>query len=103
MVCLLRADYLYPQEVTRAMKKTELKAYATDGARWEAVVSRDPAADGGFYYAGGSTGVYCRPTCPSRRPLRAHVAFFEDIDSAEQAHFRPCLRCRPKEGRHQHR
>ena len=97
MVCLLRADYLYPQEVTHAMKKTELKAYATDGARWEAVLSRDPAADGAFYYAVRSTGVYCRPTCPSRRPLRAHVAFFEDIDSAEQANFRPCLRCRPKE------
>lgn len=85
------------------MTKTELKAYGTDGARWEAVLSRDPAADGAFVYAVRSTGVYCRPTCPSRRPVRAHVAFFEDIDSAEQANFRPCLRCRPKEVSHQQR
>ena len=79
------------------MKKTEPKAYSTDEARWKAVLSRDASADGAFYYAVHPTGIYCRPTCPSRRPLRAHVAFFEDIDSAERANFRPCLRCRPKE------
>jgi len=97
MVCLPRADYLYPQEVTDAMKKTEPQPYVTDDARWKAVLSRDASADGAFYYAVHPTGIYCRPTCPSRRPLRAHVAFFEDIDSAERANFRPCLRCRPKE------
>ncbi len=97
MVCLPRADYLYPQEVTHAMKKTEPKTYSTDDARWKAVLSRDASADGAFYYAVQSTGIYCRPTCPSRRPLRAQVTFFEDIASAERADFRPCLRCRPEE------
>ena len=79
------------------MKKTEPQPYVTDNARWKAVLSRDASADGAFYYAVHPTGIYCRPTCPSRRPLRANVAFFEDIDSAERANFRPCLRCRPKE------
>jgi AraC family transcriptional regulator, regulatory protein of adaptative response / methylated-DNA-[protein]-cysteine methyltransferase len=79
------------------MKKTEPQLYLTDDARWKAVLSRDASTDGTFYYAVHPTGVYCRPTCPSRRPLRAHVAFFEDIDSAERANFRPCLRCRPNE------
>jgi len=97
MVCLPSADYLYPQEVTHAMKKTEPKTYSTDDARWKAVLSRDASADGAFYYAVQSTGIYCRPTCPSRRPVRAQVTFFEDIDSAERADFRPCLRCRPEE------
>jgi len=49
MVCLPRADYPYPQEVTDAMKKTEPKAYSTDDARWKAVLSRDASADGAFY------------------------------------------------------
>ena len=97
MVCLPRADYLYPQEVTDVVKQTGPQPYVTDNARWKAVLSRDASADGAFYYAVHPTGVYCRPTCPSRRPLRANVAFFEDIDSAERANFRPCLRCRPKE------
>lgn len=97
MVCLPSADYPYAQEVTHAMKKAEPKAYSTDNARWKAVLSRDAWADGAFYYAVRSTGIYCRPTCPSRRPLRAQVTFFEDIDSAERANFRPCLRCRPQE------
>ena len=97
MVCLPRDDYLSLQEVTDAMKKTEPQVYLTDDARWKAVLSRDASADGAFYYAVRPTGVYCRPTCPSRRPLRAHVAFFGDIESAERANFRPCLRCRPNE------
>jgi AraC family transcriptional regulator, regulatory protein of adaptative response / methylated-DNA-[protein]-cysteine methyltransferase len=97
MACLPRDDYLYPQELTDAMKKTEPQPHLTDDARWKAVLSRDASADGAFYYAVHPTGIYCRPTCPARRPLRAQVAFFEDIDSAERAHFRPCLRCRPTE------
>jgi AraC family transcriptional regulator of adaptative response/methylated-DNA-[protein]-cysteine methyltransferase len=79
------------------MKKTEPQPYVTDDARWKAVLARDASADGAFYYAVHPTGIYCRPTCPSRRPLRTHIVFFEDIDSAERGNFRPCLRCRPKE------
>jgi AraC family transcriptional regulator of adaptative response/methylated-DNA-[protein]-cysteine methyltransferase len=59
------------------------------------VIRRDRAADGQFVYAVGSTGIYCRPSCASRRPLRARVRFFATAADAEQAGFRPCRRCRP--------
>ena len=69
---------------------------AADGARWQAVLHRSRRHDGAFVYAVASTGVYCRPSCPSRRPARRHVRFFERADDAERAGFRPCLRCRPR-------
>ncbi len=65
--------------------------------RWLAVVSRDPGADGRFVYAVATTGVYCRPVCPARRPRLENVVFFATPGEAEQAGFRPCARCRPKE------
>ena len=69
---------------------------ATDErARWAAVLRRDPAADGTFFYAVSTTGVYCRPSCPSRRPRREHVEFHATRDAAERAGFRACKRCRP--------
>src|ERR671930_665062 len=64
---------------------------------WNAVLNRDAEADGSFVYAVRSTRVYCRPSCPSRRPLRRHVLFFLRPDAAEAAGFRACLRCRPRE------
>jgi AraC family transcriptional regulator of adaptative response/methylated-DNA-[protein]-cysteine methyltransferase len=70
-------------------------AYATDAACWDAVQRRDPAADGRFYYSVRSTGVYCRPSCPSRAAKRANVAFHASCQDAEAAGFRPCLRCAP--------
>jgi AraC family transcriptional regulator of adaptative response/methylated-DNA-[protein]-cysteine methyltransferase len=70
-------------------------AYASDDARWAAVCAREHAADGQFYYSVRSTGVYCRPSCPSRTPRRANVAFHSSRQDAEAAGFRPCLRCRP--------
>jgi AraC family transcriptional regulator of adaptative response/methylated-DNA-[protein]-cysteine methyltransferase len=69
--------------------------FATDEERWAAVCRRDPRADGVFYYSVRSTGVYCRPSCPSRPALRANVAFHASREEAEAAGFRPCLRCRP--------
>jgi AraC family transcriptional regulator of adaptative response/methylated-DNA-[protein]-cysteine methyltransferase len=63
---------------------------------WEAVLTKDARMDGEFYYAVTSTGVYCRPSCPSRLPRRAHVLFFRDADAAEKAGYRPCRRCRPR-------
>ena len=66
-----------------------------DDARWAAVQRRDPAADGRFYYSVRSTGVYCRPSCPSRAAGRANVAFHVTTQDAEAAGFRPCLRCAP--------
>jgi AraC family transcriptional regulator of adaptative response/methylated-DNA-[protein]-cysteine methyltransferase len=72
-------------------------AWATDEARWEAVLGREAAADGVFYYGVRTTGVYCRPTCPARRPKREHVAFYETPEAAERAGLRPCRRCHPDE------
>lgn len=69
--------------------------YHDDDARWRAFLDRDPAADGLFYVAVRTTGVYCRPTCPARRPKREHVTFFADPQKAEAAGYRPCRRCRP--------
>jgi len=67
----------------------------SDG-RWEAVQARDAQHDGAFVFAVSSTGVYCRPSCPSRRPRRENVAFYNRPDEAEKAGYRACLRCRPK-------
>jgi AraC family transcriptional regulator of adaptative response/methylated-DNA-[protein]-cysteine methyltransferase len=68
----------------------------TDDAAWRAVEGRDAGADGRFVYAVRSTGVYCRPSCPSRRPRREGVSFFATPDEAERAGFRACRRCRPR-------
>ncbi|MGH9594349.1 MAG: bifunctional DNA-binding transcriptional regulator/O6-methylguanine-DNA methyltransferase Ada [Bryobacteraceae bacterium] len=64
--------------------------------RWRAVESRDARQDRDFVYAVRSTGVYCRPSCPSRRPGRKQVVFFAIPKAAEQAGFRPCRRCKPE-------
>lgn len=66
-----------------------------DDTRWQQVEARDRAADGRFVYAVTSTGIFCRPSCPSRRPRRDRVRFFDAPDAAALAGFRPCLRCRP--------
>ena len=63
---------------------------------WEAVLTKDAGMDGAFYYAVTTTGVYCRPSCPSRLPRRANVLFFRNADAAEQAGYRACRRCRPR-------
>ncbi len=65
--------------------------------RWQAVIARDASRDGVFVFAVTSTGVYCRPSCPSRRPRRERVRFFSRPDEAERAGFRACLRCRPRD------
>src|SRR5437773_11701936 len=67
-----------------------------EDSRWQAVVTRDGASDGSFVFAVSSTGVYCRPSCPSRRPRRENVTFFAKPQEAESAGFRACLRCRPR-------
>jgi len=64
--------------------------------RWAAVVARDAQADETFLYAVRTTGVYCRPSCPSRRAHPENVTFYSSCDAAEQAGFRPCKRCRPR-------
>jgi len=64
---------------------------------WRATLSRDPRADGTFVLAVRSTHIYCRPSCPARRPLRRNVVFFRTREEAEHHGFRPCRRCRPNE------
>ena len=63
--------------------------------RWQAVLSRDKSADGGFVYSVASTGVYCRPSCAARTPRPENVAFHADTAAAQKAGFRACLRCKP--------
>ena len=63
--------------------------------RWHAVVARDRRCDGKFVYAVRSTGIYCRPSCASRRPRRTLVTFFSIPEAAEREGYRACLRCRP--------
>ncbi|SHF25161.1 AraC family transcriptional regulator, regulatory protein of adaptative response / methylated-DNA-[protein]-cysteine methyltransferase [Desulfacinum infernum DSM 9756] len=72
-----------------------MKGFVSEEARWRAVLDRDGAADGIFVYAVVTTGVYCRPSCPSRRPRRENVRFFESYQEAEKAGFRACAKCRP--------
>jgi AraC family transcriptional regulator of adaptative response/methylated-DNA-[protein]-cysteine methyltransferase len=62
---------------------------------WESVRTRDSGQDESFLYGVLTTGVYCRPACPSRKPLRKNVRFYESPADAERDGFRPCLRCRP--------
>lgn len=74
------------------------KSFMTEEERWQGVAGRDPASEGRFVYAVATTGIYCRPTCSSRRPLRRNVLFFDSWQEAEQSGFRACLRCAPASG-----
>ena len=64
---------------------------------WRATLARDSRADGSFVLAVRSTHIYCRPSCPARRPLRRNVTFFRTREEAEKNGYRACLRCRPNE------
>jgi len=78
------------------LRATTEKQYRPEAARWRAVQSRDRAADGVFVYGVRSTGIYCRPSCPSRKPRPNQVVFFPLPEAAEQQGFRECRRCRPR-------
>jgi len=84
-------------KTTSANEDGDAVRYAADEDRWAAVVARDAKADGLFFYSVRTTGVYCRPACPSRRALRVNVRFHASCDAAEAAGFRPCKRCRPRD------
>ena len=75
----------------------ERPEHLNDTARWTAVLAHDRGADGRFVYGVRSTGVYCRPSCPSRRPRRDRVRFFDAPGEARAAGFRACKRCQPDE------
>lgn len=72
-------------------------AALTDDTAWQSVCDRDRASDGRFVFAVRSTGIYCRPSCPARRPKRENVCFFASAEQAREAGFRACRRCRPDE------
>src|SRR5262249_9461083 len=76
------------------------RATASDGRDtryWQAVQSRDGRADGMFFFGVRSTSIYCRPSCPARRPLRRNTLFFQTRQEAERQGYRPCRRCKPDE------
>ncbi|MCU1224308.1 MAG: Ada repair protein and transcriptional regulator, AraC family [Edaphobacter sp.] len=66
------------------------------GKQWQQVLERDASADGQFFYAVKSTRIYCKPSCPSRRPTRKNVTFFPTTAAAESAGYRACRRCEPE-------
>ena len=68
-----------------------------DDDLWRAAVERDARYDGFFVFAVRTTGVYCRPSCPARRPKRKNAVFFDRPEAAECAGFRPCKRCQPQD------
>lgn len=70
--------------------------FSSDQNRWQAVVQRDPAAASAFVYAVRTTGIFCRPGCAAKRPLRKNVQFFDSRSEARAAGFRPCRRCQPE-------
>ncbi|MSR14380.1 MAG: bifunctional DNA-binding transcriptional regulator/O6-methylguanine-DNA methyltransferase Ada [Gammaproteobacteria bacterium] len=87
-----------PQPVKKSVAPAPISdEYGDDQTRWLAVVARDRAADGTFFYSVRSTGVYCRPSCGARLAKHANVAFHLSCKAAEVAGFRPCKRCRPNE------
>jgi AraC family transcriptional regulator of adaptative response/methylated-DNA-[protein]-cysteine methyltransferase len=85
------------REETFSSKQIQEKQIMYEENYWQAVLARDSRSNGTFVYAVRSTGIYCNPSCPSRRPQRDQVIFFPVPEAAEQAGFRPCRRCRPEE------
>jgi AraC family transcriptional regulator of adaptative response/methylated-DNA-[protein]-cysteine methyltransferase len=86
--------FRYPHGMNTFTESTEAPLNAE--RCWAAVATRDKTSDGAFVYAVRSTGVYCRPSCPSRRPARERVSFYALPAAAELAGFRPCRRCHPE-------
>ena len=80
----------------RLSKDHDHSKYATEDAKWQAVLAKDGDADGAFYYGVITTDVFCLPSCPSRPALRKNVVFHETAEAAEAAGFRACKRCWPK-------
>jgi AraC family transcriptional regulator of adaptative response/methylated-DNA-[protein]-cysteine methyltransferase len=72
-----------------------MQTISKDEARWQAVLDQDASMDGAFVLGVKTTGIYCRPICPARRPNRENVLFFDACADAEAAGFRACKRCQP--------
>jgi AraC family transcriptional regulator of adaptative response/methylated-DNA-[protein]-cysteine methyltransferase len=85
------------QDMTAMLAKRpkSAQAPAADDPRWARIVARDKTADGRFWYSVSTTGVYCRPSCPSRTANPRNVRFHDTLESAKAMGFRPCKRCNP--------
>lgn len=81
--------------MSRMDAKAHQSARTFTDPRWPAVQARDPKADGAFYYAVQTTGIYCRPSCAARTPRPENIRFYATPAEAEKAGFRPCKRCKP--------
>jgi AraC family transcriptional regulator, regulatory protein of adaptative response / methylated-DNA-[protein]-cysteine methyltransferase len=92
----MTANAILAEELVGEMPVAQSNLKLSDDNCWEAVVARNPACDGEFVFAVSTTGVYCRPSCPARRPRRNNVMFYSRPEQAEKAGFRACLRCRPR-------
>jgi AraC family transcriptional regulator, regulatory protein of adaptative response / methylated-DNA-[protein]-cysteine methyltransferase len=79
------------------MNETNSNLLPNEETCWQAVATRDVRYDGVFYFGVHSTGIYCRPGCPARRPQRDGVSFFASASAARSAGYRACRRCRPDE------
>ncbi|MFC3532899.1 bifunctional DNA-binding transcriptional regulator/O6-methylguanine-DNA methyltransferase Ada [Vogesella facilis] len=77
-------------------QSTQDSGTSSSDPRWQAVLARDAGADGQFVYAVQSTGIFCRPSCPSRHARPENVRFYPDAAAASAAGYRPCRRCRPE-------
>ena len=83
-------------------ERPSTQTFVTDGERWQAVVDRNRAADGAFFFSVRTTDVYCRPSCGARLPRRENVAFHATPADAEAAGFRACMRCKPNLDKSEH-
>ena len=90
-----RDRLVHPLCMDTLTKRSAEQLAPADSVSWHAVQTRDTASDGRFVYAVTSTGIYCRPSCPSRKPRRDRVRFFDAPDAARAAGFRACKRCKP--------
>lgn len=70
-------------------------AVLNDGEKWNAVCENNIEADGVFFYGIKTTGIFCKPSCRSKMPLKKNVIYFDSMEEAQSAGFRPCKRCRP--------
>jgi AraC family transcriptional regulator of adaptative response/methylated-DNA-[protein]-cysteine methyltransferase len=84
-----------PEFVKKLQTERETSALIQEENYWQAVLAKDTGMDGVFFFAVKTTGVFCKPSCPCRRPLRRNVVFYADLQDAVRDGFRPCLRCHP--------
>ena len=81
--------------MTMLTSMQETQRFASEDPRWARVLARDRSADGAFWYSVSTTGIYCRPSCPSRSANPKNVQLYETLAAAKATGFRPCKRCNP--------